>query len=186
MPVLEESRAKGGPIKHRDKMFFFSQLSVMVSAGVPIAVALDGIARQADRLKMREVLLDALEAVESGQSLSNALCAHSKVFPVSAVHLIRAGETSGDLPGMLTRVCSLMEREYEMKKKLKAAMTYPIVMLSLAVLTVITLFTFILPRFRVLYAGKEDVLPKPTVILLTMGDFATAYAWQIVTVVVEL
>ncbi|MFH0945816.1 MAG: type II secretion system F family protein [Planctomycetota bacterium] len=186
MPVLDESRAKGGPIKHRDKMFFFSQLSVMISAGVPIAVALDGIARQADRLKMREVLLQVLEQVESGQSLSSALASHRKVFPVSAVHLIRAGETSGDLPGMLTRVCSLMEREYEMKKKMKAAMTYPIVMLSLAMLTVITLFTFILPRFRILYAGKEDVLPKPTLILLGMGDFATNYAWQIVTVAVVL
>lgn len=179
LPGLSEARAKTGPIRHRDKMFFFSQLSVMISAGVPIAVALDGIARQADRLKMRTVLQDVLERVSSGQSLSNGMMNHPKVFPVSAVHLVRAGETSGDLPGMLTRICSLMEREYEMKKKLKSALTYPIVMMTMAVATVIALFTLILPKFRKLYAGKEDVLPKPTRALLVVGDFLSEYAWQI-------
>jgi len=186
LPIMAESRARGGPIKHRDKLFFFSQLSVMVSAGVPIAVSLDGIARQADRLRLREVLLDVLERVESGESLSNGLASHPAVFPSIAVHLVRAGETSGDLPGMMTRICALMEREYEMKRKLKSAMTYPMVMLSLAVVTVVALFTFILPRFRTLYAGKEDVLPKPTQLLLMLGDFATDYAYQILAVLAIL
>ena len=186
MPVMAECRARGGPIKHRDKLFFFSQLSVMISAGVPIAVALDGIAKQADKLRMREVLVDVLEHVETGQSLSNGLAAHSSVFPNAAIHLVRAGETSGDLPGMMTRICALMEREFQMKQKLKSALTYPAVMLSLAVVTVVALFTFILPKFRTLYAGKEDVLPKPTRLLLALGDFATDYAYYIVAVLVAV
>jgi type IV pilus assembly protein PilC len=167
--------AKPGPIRARDKLFFFAQLSVMSSAGVPIAVALDGIARQSDRLKLREVLFDVLAQVEAGQTLSTGLARHPKIFEPQAVQLVRAGETCGDLSMMLSRSCDLLERDYEMKKKLKSALTYPVVMLTLAVTTVVFLFAFILPRFRLLYAGKEGALPKPTKMLLMVGDFGSAY-----------
>jgi len=166
-----DAKARPGRVRPRDRLFFFSQLSVMVSAGVPIAVALDGIARQSDRLKLREVLLKVLKDVESGQQLSGAMLRHPKTFPPAAIHLVRAGETSGDLSGMLQRTCELLEREYEMKKKIVSAVSYPAVMMSLALVTVIALFTFVLPRFRGLYAGKEDMLPAPTKALLTIGDF---------------
>lgn len=169
------SKASPGPIRARDKLFFFEQLSVMISAGVPVAVALEGIADQSDRLKLRQVLHSVLLEVQSGQPLSTALSHHPKVFESQAIQLVRAGETCGDLATMLTRACSLLERDYEMKKKLKSALTYPIVMLCLAATTVIFLFGFILPRFRVLYAGKEDALPKPTKLLLATGDFVAAH-----------
>jgi len=165
-----EVKAQPGRIRHRDRMFFFTQLAIMTGAGVPIAVALDGIAKQCDRLKLREVLLDILAQVESGQSLSAGLQKHSSVFPDATVYLVRAGEATGDLEGMLSRISTLLERDYEMRKKLKGALTYPAVMASLAVVTVIALFTVILPRFRVLYAGKEDKLPGPTKALLDIGD----------------
>ena len=171
IPTLAEAEAKPGPIRQRDKLFFFAQLAVMVQAGVPIAVALDGIARQCEREKLREILLDVLERVEAGQSFSNGLMQHPKVFPSAACHLVRAGETSGDLGGMLGRINGLLERDYEMKKKLKSALTYPAVMIFMAIGTVVALFTFILPRFRGLYAGKEDALPAPTKFLLATGDF---------------
>lgn len=180
IPALAEAHAKPGAIRQRDRLFFFAQLSVMVQAGVPIAVALDGITRQCEREKLKTVLQQILEQVEAGQSFSNALMAHPKVFPTAACHLVRAGETSGDLGGMLGRINGLLERDYEMRKKLKAALTYPVVMLFMAASTVIALFTFILPRFRALYAGKEDVLPAPTRVLLTTGDFVSANAPAIV------
>lgn len=166
--------AKPGAIRSRDRLFFFAQLSVMVGAGVPIAVALDGIARQSDRLKMREVLFDVLAEVEAGRPLSAGMARHPRVFEPQAVQLVRAGETCGDLSTMLRRCCELLERDYEMRKKLKSALTYPVVMLTLAVTTVVFLFSFILPRFRGLYAGKEGALPKPTKILLETGDFVSA------------
>lgn len=175
-----EVRAQPGRLRHRDRMFFFTQLAIMTGAGVPLAVALDGIARQCDRLKMREVLREVLADVESGQSLSAGLQKHPKAFPVSAVYLVRAGEASGDLEGMLQRISALLERDYEMRKKLKGALTYPIVMLSLAVVTIVALFTVILPRFRVLYAGKEDKLPGPTKVLLGLGDAFSDHALLIV------
>lgn len=168
------AQAKPGPIRSRDRLFFFAQLSVMVGAGVPIAVALDGIARQSDRLKMREVLFDVLAEVEAGRPLSDGMKRHPKVFEPQAVQLVRAGETCGDLSTMLRRCCELLERDYEMRKKLKSALTYPVVMLTLAVTTVVFLFSFILPRFRGLYAGKEGALPKPTKLLLDTGDFVSA------------
>lgn len=170
-----EVRARPGRIRARDKLFFFSQLSVMVTAGVPIAVALDGIARQCERLRLREVLREVLVKVEGGQSLSTALGAFPRTFDTSSVHLVRAGEACGDLAGMLTRTCALLERDYEMKRKLRSAMTYPFVMLALAVVTVGFLFAFILPRFRVLYAGKEGLLPRPTRMLLSTGDFVSGH-----------
>lgn len=173
--------AKPGPIRARDRLFFFAQLSVMVGAGVPIAVALDGIARQSDRLKMRETLFDVLAEVEGGRPLSSGMARHPKVFEPQAVQLVRAGETCGDLSTMLHRCCDLLERDYEMRKKLKSALTYPLVMLTLAVTTIVFLFSFILPRFRGLYAGKEGALPKPTKMLLDVGDFVSAH-WILLVV----
>ncbi len=170
-----EARAKAGAIRVRDKLFFFSQLSVMLSAGVPVAVALDGIARQSDRLKLRQVLNQVLKQVEAGSALSSALLAWPKVFEPTAVHLVRAGESCGDLPGMLVRVCQLLERDYDLRKKLKGAIMYPCAMLGLAVTTIVFLFTFILPRFRILYAGKEQFLPRPTRMLLGLGDFVSTH-----------
>lgn len=169
--ITMEVAARPGRIRHRDRMFFFTQLAIMASAEVPVAAALSGIARQCDRQKLREILHLVLREVESGQPLSSGLARHPKVFPSVAVHLLRAGEASGDLAGMLTRISALLEREYEMGKKLKAALTYPMVMMLLAVGTVISLFTVILPKFRTLYAGKEGALPRPTKILLAAGDF---------------
>lgn len=174
-----EVRAAPGRIRNRDVLFFFAQLSVMVSANVPLVVALDGIARQCDRLRLREVLKELQTKVEGGQQLSFALGGHPKVFPTYTVHLVRAGEACGDLEGMLRRVCEMLERDYEMKKKLKSALTYPVVMMVLAVATIAALFTFILPKFRAIYAGKEDKLPAPTKALLAIGDFTTHYAIHI-------
>lgn len=181
--TLAAPAASRGAVRSRDKLFFFAQLSVMIGAGVPVTVALDGIARQSDRLKLREILADVLAHVESGGSLSSGLARHPKIFETQAVQLVHAGETCGDLSMMLSRICQLLERDYEMRKKLKSAMTYPLVMVSLAVITVIFLFSFILPRFRLLYAGKEDVLPKPTKILLGIGDFVAA-DWPLIAGVI--
>ncbi len=171
---MVDARARPGAIRVRDKLFFFSQLSVMLSAGVPVAVALDGIARQSDRLKLRAVLKEVLAEVEGGSALSAAMMRHPKVFEPTAVHLVRAGESCGDLPGMLERVCQLLARDYELRKKLKGAIMYPMVMLGLAVTTIVFLFTFILPRFKTLYAGKEQFLPRPTRMLLQLGEFVSA------------
>ncbi|MFG0318662.1 MAG: type II secretion system F family protein [Planctomycetota bacterium JB042] len=179
IPALADAEARPGPIRPRDKLFFFAQLSVMIQAGVPIAVALDGITRQCEREKLKTVLQEILEKVEAGQSFSSALMAHPSVFPSAACHLVRAGETSGDLGGMLGRINGLLERDYEMKKKLKGALTYPVVMVLMAIGTVVALFTFILPKFRTLYAGKEDALPATTTALLVTGDFVTAHAVEI-------
>lgn len=178
LPGVAEARARPGRIRPRDVLFVFSQLAVMVEAGVPVAVALDGIARQAERLKMRQVLERIGQGVREGQSLSSAMERHLDVFPRSACVLVRAGETSGDLGGMLGRICRLLERDYEMRKKLKSALTYPVVMVCMAAATVVALFAFILPRFRTLYAGKEDVLPGPTRAMLATGDFVKGhYVW---------
>ncbi len=173
-----ETRAVPGPIRPRDKLFFFAQLSVMIGAGVPIAVALEGIARQSDRLRLRKVLLAVLAHVEDGGSLSSGLANHPAIFESQAIQLVHAGETCGDLPTMLTRICRLLERDYEMRKKLKSALTYPLVMVALAITTIGFLFGFILPRFRTLYAGRENVLPKPTKLLMAAGDFVAAY-WMV-------
>ncbi len=186
IPVMEEVRARPGAIRPRDRLFFFRQLAVMLNANVPVAVALAAIAKQCDRARLREVLLDVVGKVESGQPLSSALQAHLKTFPSTSIHLTRAGEASGDLAGMMMRICELIERDYEMKKKIKSALTYPAVMLLLAASTVVALFVFILPKFRKLYAGKEEHLPTPTRILLTVGDVASTYGVWIVAGIVAL
>ncbi|WP_432798074.1 type II secretion system F family protein [Poriferisphaera sp. WC338] len=167
----------GGKIKRADVITFAHQLAVMIETGVPIAEALECVSSQSPNEAFREVVKDISERVQSGSEFSAALGAYPRIFPPVMVSLIRASEMSGTMGVMLDRISNYMQKEAQTAKKIKSALTYPVVMIAVALGVMVFLLTWVLPRFSGIYASKGAALPMPTQMLITMSDMLIGYWW---------
>ncbi len=166
-----------GKIKRSDVITVAHQMAVMVDTGVPIAEALTCIAEQTLNEAFRAVIEDVSARVAAGGELSAALGAYPKVFPPVMTSLIRASEVSGTMGAMLERISRYLQKEMQTAKKIKGALTYPCVMLTMVVLVTVFLMVWVLPRFAGIYQSKGAALPVPTRILLAMSDGLIGYWW---------
>ncbi len=146
-------------------------LGIMVQAGVPLTQALEGLQAQSDRANVQEALQAILADVRNGGDLSGAIARCPYQFPPIFAKLLRAAEASGRMGPMLSRVAEYLELEVEALRKVRAAMAYPMVMLSLGVVAVGLIFGFLLPRFEIMYKGRQAILPLPTKIALAISHF---------------
>ena len=169
-------------VKRDDVIFFATQLAVMVDTGVPIAEALDCIAQGTDNLALKETVTDLSNQVKSGVEFSKALESYPRVFSRLFVALMRASEASGTMGTMLQRLSEYLEQERDTRKKVKGALTYPVCMLGFCILVVTGLLLFVLPRFEKIYAGKGELLPLPTRILLGLSG-GIVHNWPIILAV---
>jgi type IV pilus assembly protein PilC len=159
----------GQRIGIRDVLSFTTQLAVMSKAGIGLTSALEGIAEQTVNLKMRHVVGTMKRDVESGRQFSEALQRYPKVFSLLYVNMVRASELSGSFGRMLERIAGYLTQQVDTRRQVKGAMIYPIIIVSLAIVTTVFMLTFVLPRFMVLFRGKEHILPLPTKILMGMS-----------------
>ncbi len=150
----------------RDILAFTNQLSVMIRAGINIRDAIDGIATQTKKQKFQHIIEQIKGDVESGVAFSDALAKHPKIFSPLYINMVRASELSGNLGQMLNRISSYLEQQLETRSMVQGAMIYPAIIAFMAITTTIFLLTFVLPRFMTIFAGKEDILPAPTKILI--------------------
>lgn len=159
-------------ISHRGRKvaLFCRQLSSMSQGGIPLAQCLDALAAQADDPKLAHVSKALAAKLAEGHTMSKAVSAYAKIFPVSFAHLLRAGETTGRLVEVLGRTADLMEREERLIKEVKGALTYPIFVMVITLLLTIGLFTTVLPGFADFYQDFEIPLPlvTATIMKLTM------------------
>ncbi len=167
-----------GP-SQRDILNFTTQLAVMVRAGISIRAAIEGIADQAENPKFRELLQSIKRDVESGKAFSEALVKYPKYFNSLYVNMVRASEMSGSFAKMLDRIAAYMSQQLETRAMVRGAMIYPGVIMTLAIATTMFLLTFVLPKFAMVFKGKEAALPWPTTFLLGLSDFMVAY-WYLV------
>ncbi len=165
----------GGRVRQEDIIFLFSQLSIMVDTGVSLANAIDAAVTQAPHGRFQSVLKDIQGRVESGEPFSTAMSHHPKVFGDFYVNLLRAAEVSGTMGPMLNRCAEYLTSSRELQKKVKSALTYPLILMIASAGVTIFLITFVLPNFLTIYAGKKATLPLPTVILVTGTDWLMAY-----------
>lgn len=156
-----------------------NQLSIMIETGVTLPEALDCIAHQSSNPRMRKMMQDIGQQVQSGSDFSAALAKHPRSFPVLFIALIRAGEKSGMLPKMLNRATHYLRDEAEILRKVRGALTYPGIMFGFAVLTTLSLLIFVLPRFTALYASKKAALPLPTQVLMNVSDLLITH-WMLI------
>jgi type IV pilus assembly protein PilC len=162
----------------KDVQNFTSQLSVMIRAGISIRSAIEGIADQVENPKFKTMLVQMKRDVESGKQFSDALMRYPKVFSPLYINMVKASELSGGFSKMLDKIAGYLAQQIETSSMVKGAMVYPGIIGTLAVGTTVFLLTFVLPRFMVIFKGKEAALPKPTKLLLFLSNFMVNY-WYI-------
>lgn len=169
--------AFGGGDRFRpdDLIYFTNQLAVMVETGVSLAEALDACVHEGNSPRFARALDRVIDSVRGGKEFSAALAEHPRVFPALYVSLVRASEASGQLAPILARLAEHLERQRELTKKIKGALTYPAVMVTFAIGTTAFLVSYVLPKFAQIYAGREEELPALTRALLKFADFIAAY-----------
>jgi len=162
-------------VKQSELILFTTQLSVMLDSGVVLSDALDAIAEQAEQGTFRVIVMDVAETVKSGENFSTALAAYPKTFSSMFISMVKASEASGEMVQMLIVLSSYLSFEYETRKRIKGALTYPFIMALMAVAATGTLMFFVLPRFMKIYEARGAALPKITQILVAfskmLGNF---------------
>jgi type IV pilus assembly protein PilC len=168
-----------GRVKLADLSIFCRQFSTMIDAGVSLVRALDVLGEQTQNPKLKRMILDIQVEVESGQTLSKAMSKYPKTFTNLFIGLIRAGEVGGVLEESLQRLSHFLEKDMELRRKVKAALTYPCIVVVVAVGIVVGLCTFIVPKFVELFKdlGVKE-LPTMTQVLVDFSDFLKA-KWYI-------
>jgi type IV pilus assembly protein PilC len=162
----------------RDVQNFSSQLAVMIRAGISLRTAVEGIAEQIQNPKFKEMLMQIKRDLESGKQFSDALLRYPKVFSPLYVNMVKASELSGGFSKMLDRIANYLSQQIETRSMVIGAMIYPGIIGAMAVGTTIFLLTFVLPRFMVIFKGKEAALPVPTKFLLAISSFMVNY-WYV-------
>ncbi len=163
----------------KDVQNFTNQLAVMIKAGIDIRSAIVGVADQIENRKFRKVVEQIKIDVESGKSFSEALSPHGNVFSALYINMIRASELSGNFAEMLGRISDYLAEQIETRRMITGAMIYPAIIGTMAIVTTVFLLTFVLPKFTTLFAGKEELLPMPTKVLMGISAFLRGY-WYIV------
>jgi type IV pilus assembly protein PilC len=166
-------------VKLTELSVFCRQFSTMIDSGVSLVRCLDVLQEQSSSPKLRRIVADIRSEVEAGNSLSNAMSKYPTVFDRLFIGLVRAGEVGGVLEESLQRLSGFLEKDVELRRKVKSAMTYPIIVAVVAVLIVVGLVTFILPKFMTLFQdlGVKE-FPWMTQVLMDFSHFLTS-KWYI-------
>ncbi len=165
---------------------FTRQLSTMVSAGLPIARALEVLSSQSTNSKLKKIISDVLKSVEGGASLSASFSLYPKVFSNTYVSLVRAGESLGKLDVILKKLADNMEADRELNSKFKSAMIYPIVILVAMMAVMLILMVFVMPKLTTMYEGMQIELPATTKMIINVSNFMAKYIYLILIVIVGL
>lgn len=172
----------GGTIKDRDVTFFTRQLSTMMRAGVPLLQSFDIVARGHSNPRFSRMLLDIKGQVESGTSLSHAFRRHPMQFDGLYCNLVAAGEQAGVLDTVLDRLATYKEKILAIKGKIKSALFYPAMVITVAVVVVTVIMVFVIPSFKEVFSSFGASLPGPTLMVIAISDFFVAY-WYFVTMI---
>jgi general secretion pathway protein F len=164
-------RMARGRVSVRDIAMMTRQLSVLLRAGMPVVEALNAMIDQTSKQRLRMVIFDVRERVNSGHSLGDSLGEHPRVFSSLYVNMVRAGESSGSLEQVLVRLADILERQARLRAQITATLAYPAFMGFFALAIIVFLMTVIVPRITSLFQKQEQELPGLTNALITVSDF---------------
>src|SRR5690349_22738116 len=173
------TKKKPGKISMRDVVIFTRQFSTMINAGLPLVQALDILAKQSENKALKDVTLAVVFDVESGHTVADALRKHPKAFSDLYVNMVAAGEAGGILDTILMRLATFMEKNDALIRKVKGAMIYPGVIMTVAGGAIVVLLVFVIPTFESMFASANIALPLPTRIVIQASRFLKSY-WYIV------
>ena len=161
----------GGGVKDKDIVVFTRQFATMIDAGLPLVQALDILSTQVENKTMARSLTLIKEDVESGATYADALRKHPKVFSDLYANMVAAGESGGILDTILNRLANYIEKAMKLKKKVKGAMIYPIVVSTIAVAVIAVIMIFVVPTFSKMFTQMGGTLPMPTLIVMKISGF---------------
>src|SRR5206468_8113065 len=168
-----------GSIKTRDVVIFTRQFSTMINSGLPLVQALTILADQTDNKALAEVTKKVVFDVESGNTVADALSKHPRAFTNLYVNMVAAGEAGGILDTILMRLATFLEKNDALVRKVKGAMIYPAVIMSVAAIAVVVLLIFVIPVFENMFGSVGLALPLPTRIVIGMSNFLIHFWWAI-------
>ena len=192
VPKKGKIKKKGGslfsekkkPITTKDIAVFSRQLATMMKAGVPMVQAFDIVGQGHSNPTMGKLIMDIKGDVEAGGTLASALSQHPEHFDELFVSLVDAGEQSGALETLLEKVATYKEKTEQLKNKIKKAMTYPLMVLIVAVVVSAILLIFVVPTFAEMFAGFGAELPAFTLMVVGLSDFLVANIWYFIGIIV--
>ena len=180
--AIKRTAARVGKVGDTDLVLFTRQLATMVDAGLPLITGLTALYEQADPRKqagLRFVVGEVTARVQQGDTFNEAISKHPKVFSRLYISMIKAGESGGMLSEILDRLSGFLEASARLKKKIKSAMTYPVIVVSIAITITTFLIVKIVPIFAGIFADFGSKLPAPTQFLIDLSDCIRGNWWEI-------
>jgi general secretion pathway protein F len=182
------------PARHRDLSRFFQtqrvgvgdlavatrQFATLIGAGLPLVDSLQALSEQVESAVLKRVLVKIRENIQEGISLTKSLAEYPKTFPRLFVNMVRAGEASGTLEGVLMNLADYLEAQQELRRKVITALFYPALMLFVCIVIVIVLLTYAVPTIVDIFIKQGAELPLPTKIMIGISHFLTGYWWLLI------
>ncbi len=175
--AAKEKKKSGGfsfgkkKVKPEDVVIFSKQFATMVKAGLPILNVLGMLRDQIEHPTMKEIIEDIRKSLEGGITLSKCFEKYPNIFDNIYINLIKAGEASGKLDVFLMKLVESLEKREKVKKKIKSALTYPVVMFTVAITVMVFMLIKVVPVFAEMYEGMGVALPTPTAVIMTASNF---------------
>ena len=173
-----------GRVKQRDLQILTRELATLISAGLPLDRSLSVVSNLADKAELKQAVGQILRSVQQGKSLTEALAEFPKIFPPLYVNMVKAGEVGGFLDTALQRLAEYLERAQEVQDEIKAALAYPVILVLVGGLSIVFMFTFVLPKFTTLFKDLGDALPTSTRLLLAISNGLRSYWWVLILIAV--
>lgn len=178
-----DSGLKPRKISNKDIVLFTRQLSNLIGSGINLLNAINIISDQAQNKYLKAVLSDITGKIKDGRPFSESLSAHPAIFSGLYHSMIHSGEVGGNIAQELKRLADFLEKEEELRSSIRAALTYPIFIISVSIITVIILLGFVIPRLVGMFSDMGQALPLPTQIIIGLSGFLQAYWWLILAVI---
>lgn len=180
---IEITRRK---VPRTDLMHFSRQVAAFVRAGIPLVEALEIVRESASNARLQEILTETIELIQVGVPFSDALDRHRDVFPPYYIGILRSAEITGRLDSVLDQLSNYIERDTEARQKIRAALTYPLVIFVMSIVTVVILVAYVLPKFTAFFKEFDAELPTITRVLLDIAKFFETWWWALALGVVAL
>ena len=169
----------------KDVVIFTRQFSTMIDAGLPLVQGLNMLSEQSQNKTFKHILSQVTKDVEGGSTLADALGKHPKVFDSLFVNLVAAGEVGGVLDTILQRLAAYIEKAEKLKAQIKGAMTYPAVVIGIAIIVITVIMIFVIPVFQDMFSSFGKALPGPTQLVVNLSDFTKGNIhWMILGLIV--
>ncbi len=167
--------SKAKKVKGEEMVLFTRSLATMVNAGLPLLQGIDIMMEQTTNNNFKQVLMQIGQDIEAGLTFSDALKKHPRIFSDLYSSMVRAGEASGNLDGILIQLAEYLEATEKLKRDIKAAMTYPVIAFVIVVAIATGLLVFIVPKFQEIFDSLGGTLPMPTLILIRASNLIRSY-----------